>query len=505
MENSRQARESAAAARHREARSAGNAEESKVADTATTAAEEDQSRERQPEQERGRVYKDLLDFLNRDEAYADGAYSRRQDQRSSAQRYHPCGHFLKRESDQDRSVPTQSHAQGQPPHDNGFGTRARRRGEAKATDQDRASRQPSRSQMPPSVKVERRSASPLFHGASRPRGATPANVSRVHASFRPTGLPTNGTEGIVMDHGRNGAVDPVAMQSPGNVIERIAASDPSGGPALIHGVDYLLNDAYEIWPMREYPEPGRPDTLGRCTRRFRYEGPAAHPDSNDYLNMVKAAKQQLATQFPCVPAEDWVVTLPKRIGQSLFLDVFAKNNLLYLKIRGADLSPFKLACSSAPYPEYQVLLRVDSLDIRNGRGDVLNSMREALRAQGKIIAFWPIYYKDMIINGIPTQSDFTGTVYVLLRWTGPLGLSERVDTSRLPAFLDFADLPFPKRLPLVFTGRPADCEQCSGKEPLHLAKDCPSRMCKCGGNHSAKNCPRKHNRFSRGRRKWPLW
>jgi hypothetical protein len=102
-------------------------------------------------------------------------------------------------------------------------------------------------------------------------------------------------------------------------------------------------------------------------------------------------------------------------------------------------------------------------------------MREALRAQGKIIAFWPVYYKDMIINGIPTQSDFTGTVYVLLRWTGPLGLSERVDTSRLPAFLDFADLPFPKRLPLVFTGRPADCEQCSAKEPLHLAKDCSNR------------------------------
>ncbi len=165
-----------------------------------------------------------------------------------------------------------------------------------------------------------------------------------------------------------------------------------------------------------------------------------------------------------------MVTLPKRIGQSLFLDVFAKNNLTYRKIRDADLSPFKLACSSAAYPENQVLLRVDSLDIRNERRDVLNSMRKALLSQGRIIAFWPTFYKDTMIDNTATQSDFTGTVYVLLSWAG-----DRVDTNRLPAFLDFAELPFPKRLPLVFTGRPADCEQCSAKEPLHLAKDCSNR------------------------------
>lgn len=356
--------------------------------------------------------------------------------------------------------------------------------------------------MPPSVKIERRSASPPLHGASRAHGAASANVPRAHASFRPSGARANGTEGIAMIHGRGGAVDSVAKRDPDIELEPVTASGPAGGRAWVHGVDFLLNNTYQIWPLRDHPEPGRPDTVGRRTRRFRCEGPDAYLGPDRYPDMVEAAKQQLAAQYLHVPAEDWVVTLPKRIGQSLFLDVFAKNNLTYSKIRDADLSPFKLACSSAPYPENQVLLRVDLLDIRNERRDVYNSMRKALADHGKIIAFWPTFYKDTIINDKPTQSDFTGTVYALLSWDSKLCWpSDRVNTKFLPAFLDFAELPFPKRLPLVFTGRPADCEQCSGKEPLHLAKDCPSRKCKCGGNHSAKNCLRKHNRFSRGGRK----
>lgn len=172
MENNRKVRESAAAARLREARGAGNVEGWKVADRATTAAEEAQSRKRQHKQ--CSDHDDCLESWNLDEGHGSKIDFSQQDQRSSALRHHR----VMQESNQDRSAPTQPQGQGQSPHDNSLGTRARRRGEAEAPDQDRVDRRPPQCEMRSSVKLERRSASPPWHGASGAHAHTAERDSR---------------------------------------------------------------------------------------------------------------------------------------------------------------------------------------------------------------------------------------------------------------------------------------------------------------------------------------
>lgn len=323
--------------------------------------------------------------------------------------------------------------------------------------------------------------------------------SRVQAGYHTSGLlGIVDADGMNMDHDEENRADyECMMQTPYVNLESGSGNnvEAPSGPAWIPAADFLLNHVYEIWPFHEYPEPGRTDRTGRSTRRFRYEGDVNDLSSKDYPNLAKAAKHKLAAQYPYIPPADLLVVPPKKFGRSLFLDVRARDARVYSEIANADLSPFKLACSGAPYLMNQLLLRVNSLDIGNRRPQILYSMQRALASFGKIIAFWPMFRKDTIINNQPTQSDFTGTVYALLRSEG-----ERVDTSRLPAFLSFADLPFPKRVPLIFDGRPEDCKQCSNRVPLHSAKDCPNGKCKCGGNHNANSCPRKKQRSRQPKR-----
>ncbi len=124
-----------------------------------------------------------------------------------------------------------------------------------------------------------------------------------------------------MSHGRNGAVDPVALQGPDIELEPVTASGPPGGPAWMHGIDLKLKGIYEIWPLGDYPEPGRPDTLGRRTRRFRYEGPAAPVDLQHYLtwsrppnsNWLHSARTYRRGLGGHSAQENRTVALPRRL------------------------------------------------------------------------------------------------------------------------------------------------------------------------------------------------
>lgn len=267
----------------------------------------------------------------------------------------------------------------------------------------------------------------------------------------------------------------------------------SNGPAWIPALMYHADQNHRIWPPQEYPEPGRANSLGRSTRRFRYEGPD-RPEAKDFATMTKAAKYRLAAQFPQFSGDDLMAFPAKMIGRNLFLDVIASGIEAYDQLKHADLGSFKLAYSVAPYPSNQTVLRVNGLDVLNGVWDIFHSLRQAMKGTGYIVAFWCMYYRDTIINNTPTQSDFTGTVYALFATPK----TDRIDPNDIPAFYNFSELKYPRRLPILFDGRPEDCRECIGRVEAHSAKDCPRRRPKGGNQHKSKRSGSQPWRNTRG-------
>ncbi|GAC93366.1 hypothetical protein PHSY_000931 [Pseudozyma hubeiensis SY62] len=249
----------------------------------------------------------------------------------------------------------------------------------------------------------------------------------------------------------------------------------------------------QIWNFREYPDPMRPDSVGRGTRRFRFEGDHRQL-TPQYLNlMLVEMRGQLLAQFADLPARDAIATAPLGINSSLYVDVLARNAEAYRIIKDANLSAFgqhfHLAFSGAPFPPNQLMFRVNNIDIRNRLVPVLNAIRKELARSVRIIAFWAMYHRATMVNGVATHNDFTGIVYALGEAHGN---AVRVDTARLPGFLEFDQLDFPRRLPVFFEGRPDDCRVCKPRAPKHLSTECQAGSCRCGGRHPPRQCFYRH-------------
>lgn len=316
-----------------------------------------------------------------------------------------------------------------------------------------------------------------------------------HPSYSAAGRTNMNTVDFAVDCGSGENFDPYPEELPYKDHVADFSAIASIHPAWVRRFHLRLDQQYEIWPLSQYPDPSGSEKLGKSVHRFRFESDKSGLDFNprDYPNLVKAAKQQVATQFPTMSKNDVVIALPRVIGKGLFLDVIAKTRSAYIDMLTADLSPFRRFHSEAPYPSDQIMLRVDNIDIGNDVPDILNAIRQAVGPLRQIIAFWLMYRKDTMIDDSATRCDFTGTAYALLHFK-----DAQHDRRHLPAFLSLKQVSFPQTLPMLFEGRPADCTQCSAT-PDHSAEDCPNK-CKCGGFHRKQDCPHKrqhHNKRSR--------
>jgi hypothetical protein len=231
-----------------------------------------------------------------------------------------------------------------------------------------------------------------------------------------------------------------------------------------------------VWSFEEYPDPTSRDDLARGTRRFRYLGPFRHLSWQDLNDMAHEVAHFIWQTYSHINPLEVFVQTPTVRNDVLHLDIATTTQKAYEQLAKAQLGfrskPFELVSSCAPFPSHHILMRIDGIDVRNALVSIINSIKVELHGLMRVIAYWA-RFRPRSDDSVRSGDDFTGTVYVL-----GAGRGDKVQIDKLPGFLDFKNLGWPKRVAVLYDGRPAECNTCSWMVPRHLVRDC-AQCCHC--------------------------
>lgn len=225
----------------------------------------------------------------------------------------------------------------------------------------------------------------------------------------------------------------------------------------------------------EYPDPTSRKTLVKGTRRFRYLGPSSQLSWRERTDMAQEVARSICLSNWPIKAAEIFVQAPKMRKGEWYLDIATTTQKAYEQLAHAEPSfrshAFELVSSCAPFPSHHILMRIDGIDVRNGLLAIVNSIKEEVHGCVRIIAYWA-RFRHRPDDDAPASDDFTGTVYVL-----GAGNDDKIETEKLPGFLDFKDLQWPKRVGVWYDGRPAECSACNWSVSCHLVRDCEAQCC----------------------------
>ncbi|GAC75959.1 cytoplasmic tryptophanyl-tRNA synthetase [Moesziomyces antarcticus T-34] len=171
-----------------------------------------------------------------------------------------------------------------------------------------------------------------------------------------------------------------------------------------------------VWSFEEYPDPTSRDNLARGTRRFRYLGPFRHLSWQDLNDMAHEVAHFIWQTYSDMNPLEVFVQTPTVRNDVLYLDIATTTQKAYEQLAKAQIGfrskPFELVSSCAPFPSHHILMRIDGIDVRNALVSIINSIKVELHGLVRIIAYWA-RFRPRSDDGVPSDDDFTGTVYVL--------------------------------------------------------------------------------------------